>query len=86
MIGFLAKLITGGAVKTVAKAVKNFTGDRMQRDQAGHRENMATYGQFSAEFQVQNRTRFDSLIKNGFTPSCEVQPFRAADKIQNDHD
>lgn len=49
----------GNAVSSVARV---FVGDKSQRDQMRGAENMATYGQFAAEFQVQNRTWFDSLI------------------------
>lgn len=49
----------GGAVSKVAST---FVGDRAARDAQYSSENIATYGQFASEFQVKNRTWFDSLI------------------------
>lgn len=58
--------LISGAVEGVGRAVssvaKVFVGDKSAREQMRGAENMATYGQFAAEFQVQNRTWFDSLI------------------------
>jgi hypothetical protein len=58
--------IVSGAVQGIGNAVsgvaKVLVGDKSARETYRSQENMATYGQFAAEFQVQNRTWFDSLI------------------------
>lgn len=58
-------LITGavtGVGKAVSGVVGAIWGDQSERDAQRSGENIATYGQFASEFQVQNRTWFDSLI------------------------
>ena len=58
-------LITG-AVSGIGTAVSKVTGtiwgDQSARDAQRSSENIATYAQYAAEFQVKNRTWFDSLI------------------------
>jgi len=51
--------------ESVSGVVGTIWGDQSAKDAQGSSENMATYAQFAAEFQVQNRTWFDSLI-DGF--------------------
>tara|TARA_R110000787_G_scaffold19874_15_gene59177 strand:+ start:1610 stop:2176 length:567 start_codon:yes stop_codon:yes gene_type:complete len=61
-------LITGavtGVGKAVSGVVGTIWGDQSAKDAQRSGENMATYAQFASEFQVQNRTWFDSLI-DGF--------------------
>jgi len=58
----LVNLLGGGIVETVRKGIGMFTGDKAAREAGYHEESMASHNQFAAEFQVQNRTWFDSLI------------------------
>ncbi len=64
-MGFLAKFLGGGALGAIDKLVGRFAGDRTAREAGYHDESMASHDQFAAEFQVRNRTWFDSLI-DGF--------------------
>lgn len=60
-LGFISTAI-GGIGTAVSKVTGTIWGDRAARDAQYSSENIATYGQFASEFQVQNRTWFDSLI------------------------
>lgn len=62
MLDKLTNLLGGGILETVRKGVGMFTGDRAERERGYHDESMASRHQFAAEFQVRNRTWFDSLI------------------------
>lgn len=64
-MNWLFKILGGGVVETVRKGIGMFTGDRAAREAGYHEESMASRAQFAAEFQVKNRTWFDSLI-DGF--------------------
>jgi len=59
---WLLNLLSGGLVKSVGGVVKTIFGDKAARDQYGADEAAAGLNQFAAEFQVQNRTWFDSVI------------------------
>ena len=61
-MGWLAKLLTGGGLGVIDKLVGRFTGDRTAREAGYHDESMESHREFAAEFQVTNRTKFDSLI------------------------
>ncbi|MEM7047235.1 MAG: 3TM-type holin [Pseudomonadota bacterium] len=67
LLAGLQGLLTGGkfALPEIAKIIKPLAGDRGQRDQAAHQENIATYDQFKAEFQNSGMTWFDRVV-NGF--------------------
>lgn len=64
-MGWLVKLLGGNILGAVDKIVGRFTGDRTAREAGYHEESMESHRQFAAEFQVSNRTWFDSLI-DGF--------------------
>ena len=55
-------MLGGGVVESVRKGIGMFTGDKAEKEKSDSAENIATIGQFAAEFQVENRTMFDSLI------------------------
>jgi hypothetical protein len=58
-------LITGGITGILEAGngvVKTIFGDKSARESSEHDENMATKAQFTSEFMVQNRTKFDSLV------------------------
>lgn len=61
-MNWLVNLVGGGLAETVRKGVGMITGDKAAREAGYHEESMASHNQFAAEFQVQNRTRLDSLI------------------------
>lgn len=61
-MGWLVKLLGGNILETVRKTVGMFTGDRTAREAGYHDESMESRREFAAEFQVANRTWFDSLI------------------------
>lgn len=59
--GGIAKGVSG-VIDSGAGLARVFVGDKGQRDQGYHDESMASRNQFATEFQVTNRTWFDSLI------------------------
>ncbi len=61
-MNWLVKLLGGNILGVVDKIIGRFAGDRTAREAGYHDESMASRQQFAAEFQVLNRTWFDSLI------------------------
>lgn len=61
-MGWLVKLLGGNVLGVVDKLVGRFAGDRTAREAGYHDESMESRREFAAEFQVSNRTWFDSLI------------------------
>jgi hypothetical protein len=64
MIGSLLSMVggAGGAVKAVGGVVKSVFGDKAAKEKYAADEASAGLAQFAAEFQVNNRTWFDSFI------------------------
>lgn len=54
--------VVSGVGNAVSKVTGTIWGDQSARDAQRSNENIATYAQYASEFQVQNRTWFDSLI------------------------
>jgi hypothetical protein len=65
MLGMLGNLLGGNVIGGVNKVVKTVFGDKSARDKAAADVATAGQAQYAAEFQVQNRTWFDSLV-DGF--------------------
>ena len=65
MFGTIFNALGGNVLGGVNKIVKTVFGDKSARDKAGADEAAAGQAQYAAEFQVENRTWFDSLV-DGF--------------------
>lgn len=65
MFSTIANALGGNVLGGVNKIVKTVFGDKAARDKAGADEAAAGQAQYAAEFQVENRTWFDSLV-DGF--------------------